>query len=389
MKILFDAIPQTMIVHFMPAPRILILTAAFGEGHNSAARNLSLAFARLGVESKVLDPCRAAAPNLTNFLCKLYRWVTTHAPRIWYRIYLSTDDMDFSRQRFGYMRKPEKLLADTVATYQPTAIVCTYPLYPYFLERILAPMPEKPPVFTVITDSIEINASWKKAPTTAWLVTDAFTREALIRAGLPQEKIIDTGFPVNPAFAEMTGVDGQAPAKPFRVLYFTTAKKPHVRRVSRPLLEASPDVHLTIVLGKNVRLLYRRAKQLQREFPGRVRIRGWTKRVPELLNSHHLVVGKAGGATVHEAIAAQCPMLVHHLVPGQEEGNLRLLERLGCGALAETPEQIRAITTDLLADNAAQWRAMKQKLALYHRNSGCYQAARSILSMSSEEKSHQ
>jgi processive 1,2-diacylglycerol beta-glucosyltransferase len=370
----------------MPATRILILTAAFGEGHNSAARNLALAFERLGVECRVVDPCRAATPHLTNFLCKLYRWVTTHAPHLWYRIYLSTDDMDFSRQRFGFMRKPEKLLAQLVTDYQPSAIVCTYPLYPYFLERILAPLAVKPPVFTVITDSIEINASWKKAPTTAWLVTDAFTREAMVREGMPQEKIIDTGFPVNPAFAELTSVDRQASVKPFRVLYFTTAKKPHVRRVSRALLQASPDVHLTIVLGKNVRLLYRRARSLQREFPGRVHLRGWTKRVPELLNSHHLVVGKAGGATVHEAIAAQCPMLVHHLVPGQEEGNLRLLERLGGGFLAETPEQIRAITADLLADQAAQWRGMKHKLAMYHRNAGCYHAARFVMGVVPADK---
>lgn len=363
----------------MPAPRILILTAAFGEGHNSAARNLALACDALGVESRVMDPCREAAPHRTALLCKLYRWVTTHAPRLWYRIYLSTDDMDFSKQRFGFMRKPEKLLAETVADYKPTAIVCTYPLYPYFLDRILASCSEKTPVYTVITDSIEINASWKKAPTTAWFVTDSYTRESLIRSGLAPEKLIDTGFPVHPSFAEMTGVDRHGPVKPFRVLYFPTSKKPHIRRTSRALLQASPDVRLTIVLGKNVRLLYRRAKELQREFPGRVKLLGWTRRVPELLNSHHLVVGKAGGATVHEAIAAQCPMLVHHLVPGQEEGNLRLLEKIGAGALAETPEQIRVITADLLADHAEQWRAMKQKLALYHRNAGCFQAARHVI----------
>jgi processive 1,2-diacylglycerol beta-glucosyltransferase len=363
----------------MTQSRILILTAAFGEGHNSAARNLSLAFARLGVESRVVDPCREASPWVTKVLCWLYRWVTTHAPKLWYRIYRSTDDMDFSQQRSGLMRKPERLLASLVADYQPQAIVSTYPIYPYFLDRILAGVATPPPVFTVITDSIEINASWKKAPTSAWLVTDPLTRDLLIRAGLAAEKVIDTGFPVHPSFAEMEGVSGQASVQPFRVLYFPTSKKPHIRRTSRALLQSSPNVQMTIVLGRNVRLLHRRAKELQREFPGRIRLIGWTKRVPELLNTHHLVVGKAGGATVHEAIAAQCPMLVHHLVPGQEEGNLRLLEHLGAGALAETPEQVHATMVDLLADHASQWRRMKRALAEYHRNAGCLQAARTIL----------
>ncbi|MFM2171681.1 MAG: hypothetical protein RI957_1910 [Verrucomicrobiota bacterium] len=364
----------------MHPPRVLILTAAFGEGHNSAARNLALAFSQLGVEAKVMDPCREASPVMTRVLCWLYRWVTTHAPRLWYRIYRSTDDMDFSRQRFGFMRKPECYLAALLEEYRPQAVVSTYPIYPYFLDRILANDPAAPPVFTIITDSIEINASWKKAPTDAWLVTDPMTRAMLLREGLPADKVIDTGFPVHPSFAEMAGLDRQGPVKPFDILYFPTSKKPHIRRISRALLQASPDVRLTIVLGRNVRLLYSRARELKREYPGRVRLRGWTKRIPELLGSHHLIVGKAGGATVHEAIAAQCPMVVHHLVPGQEEGNLRLLEQLGAGVLAETPEQIRATVIDLLSDQAAEWRRMKHQLAQFHRNNGCFQAARAILS---------
>ena len=109
------------------------------------------------------------------------------------------------------------------------------------------------------------------------------------------------------------------------------------------------------------------------------RILGWTDEIPTLLATHHVVVSKAGGATTQEALAARCPMIVNQIVPGQEEGNLRLLEKLGGGALAETPDQIRAITADLLADQAEQWRAMKQKLALYHRNAGCFQAARHVI----------
>lgn len=371
----------------MPAPRILILTASFGEGHNSAARNLSLGLESQGAECLVADPCMRAMPTLTSMLCKVYRYITTHLPRLWYRIYLSTDDMDFSRQRSYVMRKPENDLAQLIEEFRPDAVVSTYPIYPYFLDRILSSKPTRPPVFTVITDSIEINASWKKAPNTTWLVTDPYTRDALIKAGLPTERVVDTGFPVHPQFATMRGEDGEGEVDPFRVLYFPTAKKPHVRRVARALLQASPEVHITIVLGKNIRLLYSRAKEIQREFPGRVKLIGWTRRVPTLLNTHHLVVGKAGGATVHEAIAAQCPMIVYHLVPGQEEGNLKLLESLRAGRLAENPTQITSITRDLLMDRAAGWRGMKRQLAAYQRNSGSLLASRVILSSISSSQS--
>ena len=50
--------------------------------------------------------------------------------------------------------------------------------------------------------------------------------------------------------------------------------------------------------------------------------------MPELMMSHHLVISKAGGATVQEAIAARCPMIVNQVIPGQEEGNAELIREL-------------------------------------------------------------
>jgi processive 1,2-diacylglycerol beta-glucosyltransferase len=362
----------------MPA-RILICTAAFGEGHNSAARNLALALQEAGAEARVADPCMLGAPVSTKWICKGYRLVTTRFPRLWYRVYLSTDKVDFTRQRFPLMRKPERKLGELVETWKPDAVVATYPLYPYFLERLLAGHQTRPKIFTVVTDSIEINAAWLKAPTDEWIVSDSYTRTAMIRGGVPAERLIDTGFPVPPQLSRLATIPAEDPCEPFKVLYFTTARRLHVRRISKAILQTSPQTQITIVLGKNVRLLWKKAKEIKDAFPGRVKIKGWTRKVPELLASHHLVVGKAGGATVHEALAARCPMLVHHLVPGQEEGNLRLLEAIGAGKLAESPEAIRTAVADLLADDAALWRAMKRKIALHGRNSGAIAAARHIL----------
>ncbi len=359
-------------------PRLLIVTAAFGEGHNSAARNLALALDAAGAETRVADPCMLAVPRSTAVVSAVYRYITTHLPRVWERIYRSTDRCDFSRPRFPPMRKPERCLRKLVEEYEPSAVLCTYPLYPYFLHRIFLETGNKLPVLTLITDSIEINASWLRAPTDYWLVTDAATRESMIRKGLPAEKIIDTGFAVNPLFSRLDPVGEDDPCDPFHVLYFPTGRS-FIRRHSRAMLDASPAVRLTIVMGKNLRRLYKRADEIRKAYPGRVRLIGWTKRVPQLLSRHHLVVGKAGGATVHEAIAARCPMFIHHLVPGQEEGNLRLLEAIGGGRLTETPEALGAALTDILADHAAGWRLMKGGLARHGRNAGALRAASFIL----------
>jgi processive 1,2-diacylglycerol beta-glucosyltransferase len=377
----FDATPGAFykIPHNPMPPRILIVTAAFGEGHNSAARHLALAFEELGAISRVADPCLVGTPHLTRSLCRAYRFVTTYQPQVWAKIYRATADVDFSRQRMPFMRKSEGALARMIDSFEPDAIVSTYPLYAYYIDRIFRATGRSLPSFTVVTDSIEINAAWLKAPRTRWLVTDSFTRENMLGAGADPAAVIETGFPVHPRFARLTPVTPGAAVDPFEVLYFATAKLPHVRRISKAVLNASPQTRVTIVLGKNVRLLYRRAREIKERFPGRVTIKGWTRRVPELLNRHHLVIGKAGGATVHEAIAARCPMLVHHLVPGQEEGNLDLLRRIGGGELGGSPESIRELTTAMLENHGEAWRKMKHALQEHGRNDGALRAARQVL----------
>lgn len=360
-------------------PRILIVTAAFGEGHNSAARNLALALEAEGAVTRVADPCSVGVPRLTAVVNRLYRAVTTHLPRVWGWVYKTTARYDFSRKNSPVLNLIERCLAGMMEAFKPDALVSTYPLYPYFAPGIAAKSGRRLPVFTVVTDSIEINAAWLRAPSDWWLVTDAITSASMVREQMPAETIVDTGFPVNPLFAGLQPLDVGDNCDPFKILYFPTSKLPFVRKHGAALLDASPAVTLTIVLGRNVRLLYRRAHELKRAYPERVRIIGWTRKVPQLLNSHHLVVGKAGGATVHEAIAACCPMLIHHLVPGQEEGNLGLLESIGGGALAESPEELRRQLVDILADRGARWRLMKNALMRHGCNAGAATAARFII----------
>ena len=83
---------------------------------------------------------------------------------------------------------------------------------------------------------------------------------------------------------------------------------------------------------------------------------------------------------MHEAIAAQCPMLVHQIVPGQEEGNIELLNRFQTGSLATSPKTIRESISNLLADDATLWREQKKRLAQHARPSAAREAAKFILS---------
>ena len=84
--------------------------------------------------------------------------------------------------------------------------------------------------------------------------------------------------------------------------------------------------------------------------------------MPSYLAASHVVVGKAGGATVHEVLAAARPMLVNFLLPGQEEGNTRLLEKLGGGSHVPDARALASALQEMMADGGAQWRRMHENL---------------------------
>jgi processive 1,2-diacylglycerol beta-glucosyltransferase len=75
-----------------------------------------------------------------------------------------------------------------------------------------------------------------------------------------------------------------------------------------------------------------------------------------MLGASHLLIGKAGGATVQETIAAGCPMIINHVVSGQEEGNARLIVETNSGVVALSPVEVVAQVRCAFADGAKQWR---------------------------------
>jgi len=120
-----------------------------------------------------------------------------------------------------------------------------------------------------------------------------------------------------------------------------------------------------------------------RDFEDRVKVLGWTNQMPELMMSHHLIISKAGGATVQEAIAARIPMIVNQVIPGQEEGNAELIWRCGLGAIAEKNKEVAELSKTL-RPSRRQWNEWRANLKKVSRPD----AARDIAELILEEADH-
>jgi UDP-N-acetylglucosamine:LPS N-acetylglucosamine transferase len=99
------------------------------------------------------------------------------------------------------------------------------------------------------------------------------------------------------------------------------------------------------------------------KFGERARLLGWTNQMPRLMLSHHLVVTKAGGATVQEAIAGRCPMILNQVIPGQEDGNAELVRQLDAGAVAEKSRDVVEWVGKAFANDGELWKKWRGNLA--------------------------
>jgi processive 1,2-diacylglycerol beta-glucosyltransferase len=89
---------------------------------------------------------------------------------------------------------------------------------------------------------------------------------------------------------------------------------------------------------------------------------GWTQEMPHLLRSHDVIICKAGGAILHEVLAARTPAVIDYVVPGQEEGNAAYLVSRDCGVRTQTPAETANEVRRLLANSGAVAGRMRENM---------------------------
>jgi len=364
-----------------PNRKILILTAGFGEGHNTAARNVRAAIETVGqgnAQAQVLDLFEICYGRLNDLTRKAYLAAINRTPAVWQKIYQMLDTTTLLEATLFSLSRMRRLLARIIDEQKPDAIVSTYPVYSFLLERIRPGETKNYVHTTVVTDSITINSAWHRAPSDYFLVPNEETARVMKAARVPEQRMKVFGFPVTPRFATPEAVR-PAPSDETgrRVLFMINFGGREAPNLLRRLLEIR-NIDVTVTVGRDA-ALHTRIAETARRANRKVEIFGWTDRMPELLMSHHLLISKAGGATVQETTAAKTPMIISQVVPGQEEGNARLLTENACGRVAESHEEIAATVEEAFADGGRLWRKWHANITRLSRPSAALDIAKFVL----------
>lgn len=214
------------------------------------------------------------------------------------------------------------------------------------------------PVVSVLTD-YGVHPFWADPPADLILAPDEAAVDALAALGVPRERLRATGIPVHPAFEAPPSREearrslALSSAAPVALLSGGGKGLGGIGRAAAALLAASPRARLLVLCGANDRL--RAALTSCRGAGDRLRVFG--PQPPELvaamMAAADVHVGKPGGLSAAESLAAGLPLVLTRPLPGQEEANAAHLIAAGAAIDGGPPERAARAAAALLRDREA------------------------------------
>ncbi|WP_141585695.1 hypothetical protein [Actinomadura sp. WMMA1423] len=329
--------------------RLLILTAAMGEGHDAVAGELARRVAPLGVEVRLVDVLDLVPLRLGHGLRSAYEGMLRWAPWLYEGIY----------QAFFVSPRPPPAspltaliargLERRISELPPDAVVSTFHLAAQAAGRTRSRGRLGAPSLVLVTD-FAAHRMWLHPGNDRYLCPDEVSACAVAeRTGRPADRVAPV---VRPGF--LRADDGgrlrvATGARPGDRIVLVSAGAWGVGRVTETArgLAASGRYLPVVLCGRNRRLRARIRED------GAGHALGWVDDMPGLMAGAYALVDNAAGQTCREAFACGLPVVSYRPIPGHGRDGAEAMARAGLSALARSPDELLE-ALDRFADERAR-----------------------------------
>ncbi len=350
--------------------RLSILSCNYGGGHKRAGEAIATEWeARTGGRAEMVDYFVRFVHPVFDAVTKFsYIQSVRRAPVMYGMFYKLTGDIrpDSLVQR-AINRMGMDRLDRYLAAERPDVVCCVHCTPAGTMSDLKIAGRTTVPCLTVITDYVT-HSQWIHPKVDRYCVPNALVRDGLIERGIDLESIVVSGLPIERKFARSLdratlspkfGLEAGVPV--VLVMAGAYAMLGGVGEVVRVLARFPRPLQVLVVCGYD-RRLEDQVRARAGDSPHRFHVFGYVDNVEELMTVSDVLITKAGGVTVSEALAKHMPMLIYRPIPGQEEGNTRFLLDHGAALAPKRPDELRA-ALEMLLTSPQRLAAMKAAAA--------------------------
>ena len=310
---------------------LVVIYTPVGGGHKAAALATAEAARHHGLSVEVLDLFDYAPGVVGKSYLTAHLAGQTAIPELYGSAYFAANHRNamFDPIRRGFDHVAFAKLITRVRELTPRAVIATHHLPLVVLGRARRTGWLGAPLVGVVTDYTS-HACWAEPGVDAFCVACPEARSELAAHGVPKGRISLTGIPVRASFGDIPSVREPARGERLRVLVTSGGfGVGPMRKIVRSFAGMS-DMELTVVCGNAHRLVAQVQRDAER-MGVRANVLGFERDMAARVAEAHVVVGKAGGLTVSEALTAGRPMVIVGAVPGNEQMNEERVVSAGAG----------------------------------------------------------
>jgi len=258
-----------------------------------------------------------------------------------------------SRLTFAVTRVGTARLARLLDKLAPDAVVTVHATPSVAMSHLAASGRRVPPHTTVVTDFVA-HSQWIASHIDRYCVAAEEVKHEFIARGIAADRILITGVPVRAEFEEPVDQPEARHAlglpldRPVALaMAGSQGSLGRLEDIARTLVRTAGPVEGVVIAGRDERL----AARLRALTMGtNIQVRGYTSHVRRYMAAADLLITKAGGMTLAEALAAEVPVVTYGSLPGQERRNERFASRAGIALVARSPRELARVLERAFGD---------------------------------------
>lgn len=349
--------------------KTLIIYASAGDGHRKATEALHGSFLKNGTTATEVE--KIDALNYTNFFFKIaypatYIFLVKYCPFLWGCFFhlsnLTVIAPFIGGLRYCFNFLNGRRLIRYVLDKNPDVIICAHFFSAQLVSALRIKAKIKGKVVCVVTD-FGVHRFWINKGTDYYMVASDITKEELEAKGVPLDKIIVSGIPVEEKFSIPQSRSALRSKFGLECELLTVLVVSGgfgvgpLKRIVHTLDAMALPLQVVVICGKNEKLYQYFTKA---RFKKPVKVYGYVHNMDEFMSAADIIVSKSGGLTVSESLVKALPMLVISPIPGQEARNAEVMSQCNAAVKIDHASDLTKTIELLMKDNYRRLKAMRE-----------------------------